>query len=459
MALTRMALTRYRCFSERQEIELRPLTVVLGCNNSGKSALVRAPYVFRTGIHTTSSAPLEFERIEGEMLESFTDLVYGSRPHGSIEVEFDLQGESGVSTLAATIQNVDEYAIQVVKELELRGPDGRLSLRWSQQDPQAVPGRYSVDVAGDIYDDIPVNFTGLLPQSEMAAESESFGKRAVPVDFADIAGQYRRSYPAVRYFGPFRDRPQRRYLLPSRAPSDVGIAGEHAGGILASDLVRQKGQLAQCINQSIACSLPGWGVEVIERGGTYSVMLVSAADGSVRVNLADTGTGVAQVLPIFLQRAMDTLSPPRRPVLEIVEQPELHLHPAAHGGLADLYVQAMQQTAVRFLIETHSETFLLRLRRRVAEGALDPESLAVFFVEHSRGSAHVRRIHVDDGGNLDYWPSGVFSEDYDETRALAAAQLAREGSDASGSRPGRVLWPRGIERRAEALLLLCRWAP
>ena len=51
-----------------------------------------------------------------------------------------------------------------------------------------------------------------------------------------------------------------------------------------------------------------------------------------------------------------------------VEEPELHLHPSAHALVADLFLQAATSdgSRVRFLVETHSETFLLRLRRRIA---------------------------------------------------------------------------------------------
>src|SRR5262249_40347102 len=76
----------------------------------------------------------------------------------------------------------------------------------------------------------------------------------------------RDSYPVVRYFGPFRDRPQRRYRLPARTPAEVGVSGEYAAGILASDAARQQGRLIEQINQSLADNLPGWTVGVVERG-------------------------------------------------------------------------------------------------------------------------------------------------------------------------------------------------
>jgi predicted ATPase len=97
--------------------------------------------------------------------------------------------------------------------------------------------------------------------------------------------------------------------------------------------------------------------------------------------------------------------------------------------LADLYLAAVKRTSTRFLIETHSETLLLRLRRRIAEG-LDPATVAVYFVDRVAGVSVARRIHIDADGNLDYWPTGVFSEDFEETRKLALAQRERRSADA-----------------------------
>jgi AAA15 family ATPase/GTPase len=49
MPLRKLAVPNYRCFPDRQQLEIFPVTVVLGKNNSHKSALVRTPLVFATG--------------------------------------------------------------------------------------------------------------------------------------------------------------------------------------------------------------------------------------------------------------------------------------------------------------------------------------------------------------------------------------------------------------------------
>lgn len=431
MSLVRMALGNYRCFAQRQDIELGPVTVVLGRNNSGKSALVRAPVLLDTGIHTDEPAPLDLDRLGEGMVGNFVDLIHGRRAHGGIEI--DLTVEEGLlsTRLRATVHNInlERYDIQVVSELELfDGGDQVAELHWELSDP-ARPPLYG-ETSGPGWRNLPIPFHGLLPDDVAMSERNVGVPLDIWPDIARTAALFRERFPAVRYFGPFREQPQRRYLLPARMPKELGSTGLNAARILASDTVGRQGELIHQVNAGLAELLPGWKLDLVDRGEVWSVVLRNASNSELAVNLADAGTGVAQALPIFVQRAIDVVNPPDRPVLEIIEQPELHLHPAAHADLADLYLAAVEATGVRFLIETHSETFLLRLRRRIAEG-LDPETVAVYFVEQADGSAQARRIHIDPDGNLDYWPPGIFSEDYEETQALARAQWKRRDARAS----------------------------
>ncbi|WP_208116368.1 AAA family ATPase [Paractinoplanes brasiliensis] len=304
-------------------------------------------------------------------------------------------------------QVVEHFAVDYQREV---GP----RLTWEPKEAGDGLQHYTVEVPGQgPRRGVDISFQGFLPVPSSSVD------QAV-TKHNDLI---RRLFGRVRYLGPFRERPSRLYRVPARMPSSVGASGENMAGILASDSTRGQRQLLREINAGLSESLPGWSVDVVERGGMVSVVLRSSEDDALAVNLVDTGTGVAQALPIFVQRALDRTRPPDGPVLEIVEQPELHLHPYAHAALADLYLTAARDTGVRFLVETHSETLLLRLRVRIAEQKADPEDVAIYFVESTEGVGRVRRINIDSAGNLDYWPEGVFSEDYRETRALAKAQL------------------------------------
>ncbi|MCP4107996.1 MAG: AAA family ATPase [Desulfobacteraceae bacterium] len=152
------------------------------------------------------------------------------------------------------------------------------------------------------------------------------------------------------------------------------------------------------------------------------MVLRNPENPSVEVNIADVGTGIAQVLPIIVQRQFEGGTGSENS-LEIVEQPELHLHPGAHGDLADLYVDAVKHTGTNFIIETHSENFILRIRRRIAEGKLDSEKAIIYWINDELGSIRsVQPINIKPDGNVDFWPASVFAEDFEEVRAIRRAQ-------------------------------------
>ncbi|MFE4641121.1 DUF3696 domain-containing protein [Streptomyces sp. NPDC056730] len=415
MPLERFFLENYRCFRERQEVELGKITVVLGRNNAGKSAIVRALPLLSTGIRTDSPYPLDLDPIQG-FAPSFTDLIHGSSPHGRIRVGVSFRAEGGqVLGVDAEVQNIADRGMQLVSALAISCGSDIEKFSW-------IPGidAYSSEKRAYRIDgeEKQISFRGLLPAGTDWSDS---------VDGVnEISRRIREEFDEIRYLGPFRKAPDRFFRAPARVSDSVGYMGEKALGMLAADEMRGRGQLGREVNRLLEGMLPGWRIAVTEVGaGMYVPRLYSTGDPDLFVHIDDVGTGVVQFLPILIQRASDRVEPPSSPVIEIVEEPELHLHPSAHASIADLYIDAAQESNVRFLVETHSENFLLRLRRRVAENRLSAEDLRVYFVEQIEGSAFLRKIEVDALGNIDYWPRGVFAEDFEEVRALADAQANR----------------------------------
>lgn len=135
---------------------------------------------------------------------------------------------------------------------------------------------------------------------------------------------------------------------------------------------------------------------------------------------ADIGAGVTQSVPIVV----GILDP--HAGIVVVEQPELHTHPAVQCRLGDVFVRAVRAEQDRlFLIETHSEHLLLRLMKRIREttrGATREESLqlrasdvAVVFVEAFDSRTVFRDMPLNERGELiKAWPGGFFEEDLDE---------------------------------------------
>jgi hypothetical protein len=244
----------------------------------------------------------------------------------------------------------------------------------------------------------------------------------------ELAQHCTSAYGRIRYLSPFREPVRREHYLPVGTPETVGDHGQHFAAVLAHDQVRGGGRVRQRVNELMREVLPDWSLEEMPDGRLFTTVLQSRVDPHLVVNIADTGSGVVQLLPMLVQQALDDVSGQKEPTLYIVEEPELHLHPAAHAQLADLYLRAAKTTGNRFLIETHSESLLLRLRRRIAEELASPDDVGVYFVEHDGRTASARRIFVDESGMLSFWPDGVFTEDFEEVRALTQAQMRRSAS-------------------------------
>jgi hypothetical protein len=130
------------------------------------------------------------------------------------------------------------------------------------------------------------------------------------------------------------------------------------------------------------------------------------------VSVAPTalGVGVIQVVPVVVA----SLDPGR--ALLAIEQPELHLHPKVACNLGDLFIDQIAAGKV-FLIESHSEHLVLRLKRRIKEKKLRAEDISVLFVEAPRGGGRTIIIPLrldSDGEFMNEWPGGFFEEGFDE---------------------------------------------
>ena len=131
---------------------------------------------------------------------------------------------------------------------------------------------------------------------------------------------------------------------------------------------------------------------------------------SVTVGLDDVGYGVSQVLPQLLAIAGDSK-------LGLIEQPELHLHPRLQADLADLFIATTIGRERQLLVETHSESLLLRLQRRIREGSLDPAAIRILYVLPIRDGSQSDVIQIQlaaDGSFMSEWPHGFFEERFVE---------------------------------------------
>ena len=157
--------------------------------------------------------------------------------------------------------------------------------------------------------------------------------------------------------------------------------------------------------------------------GLYSELLVGAAAHDNNVRLTQSGRGLSHVLPVVV---MALTASELGPGIDVIEHPEAELHPAAHAHVAQLLLDNLAGRKRPLIVETHSEMMLLRARRSVAEGLIPADHVLIYWIHVEPGSGSLlRKITINERGELDSWPDGVFIEDYEEILAIRRAARYR----------------------------------
>jgi predicted ATPase len=114
-----------------------------------------------------------------------------------------------------------------------------------------------------------------------------------------------------------------------------------------------------------------------------------------------------------------------------MEQPEIHLHPKAQSALADVMIDIINSREngadrnIQLVIETHSEHFLRRLQRRIAENAVAKEKVSAYFANITNTPSTLEPLQIDMFGNIGNWPENFFGDEMEDIAAQAKAAMEK----------------------------------
>ena len=263
-----------------------------------------------------------------------------------------------------------------------------------------------------------------IPNSERIAEY-TFVVSAFSY-YAELLGSFYRICDIelchLSYIGPFRMNPERVYRDEEFQTRRVGVKGENVSTVLIRDYQKKK-ELVSKISSWLKRTM-GYNLVVDEiSNGLFSILLEDS--NGIRSNLIDVGYGVSQILPIVAQILVDAPKRRYQGILDniiIVEQPELHLHPAAQSELADLIVDGAIEGKKKMMIETHSEHLIRKLQVLVSDPdcKLTNDDIVVYYVDKDEnGCAHIKELKMLPNGKFaDRWPSGFFDKAHELSMEL-----------------------------------------
>ena len=224
----------------------------------------------------------------------------------------------------------------------------------------------------------------------------------------ETASDLKEKLASVTYLGPLRSHPSRFYAPKGDQNESVGKLGEN----VARFIYEQSPEITKKINHwfelfEIPYELSARSIGDNITGTVICLQLRDIRSGVV-VGPSDVGFGIGQMLPIIVEGIV------REDSVICVEQPEIHLHPRLQAHLADFIIETSKKN--QWIIETHSESLLLRLQTRVYQG-LSKDKVSINYVEPTKNGGEIISIPLDDEGDFcREFPDGFFEERIREKR-------------------------------------------
>ena len=414
-----------RCFHNRQSVPLRPITLLVGENSSGKTtflALTRIAWSLRQG------DPLLIDFNEEPFLLGAYDQIASYRGSKARAKSFTIGVRIPLASPTLSENNLpipDVDAISLISHFTRKEAQPKLVEWILEAGPFKVENKYVEDEklprvvittpSGSLTwsqdDPLLPSFGSGWPSSIMRA----LVQRAIQIESGAIKengsvsanelkllldlGSYLSMHaePSPYAFAPVRTQPKRNYDPVKDVTSPEGT---HVPMILAkmSSSDQQKWeQLRESLDSFGKASGLFSDLEVRRLGKEESdpFQIQIKVAGSA-FNLVDVGYGVSQILPIVVDAVRGS-----KGSTFLLQQPEVHLHPKAQAELGSFLGALAKHDHKRFVIETHSDYLVDRIRMDVRDGKnLSPEDVALLYFERKNGSVEIKHLELDRLGNI-----------------------------------------------------------
>ncbi len=438
--IKKLRLENYKAWKGKREVQLAPVTLLLGTNSSGKTSLLQPLLLLKQTVESPDrKLPLYLGGQPQDLLSlgSFKELVSGqdSKTQLAFGIEYEIDTSSDeegpAERLAGQVIQFDvTYCspgaknVPVVDELKYhignrafsvkRQAKGGYLLCAPEYEARARPGAPTQLDAKRSYE----------PERSVAFSADAVAELGMlGLEVQDVALSLTRLLQNLVYLGPLREQPNRDYLWNLQAPNNLGKKGERAIHALLASIGRggkeARSEMIGAVERWL--KLMGLADQLeLKRLGNSARYEVLVRTGKTGANLVDVGFGISQVLPVL---TLAYFVPKGTTIL--MEQPEIHLHPLAQAFLADLFVEVARDRKVQFLIETHSEHLFRRLQALIAEEKVAAQECRSYFVAMDEGVATLRDLDIDEFGRIKDWPDRFFGDAVGEMERQMEHMLKR----------------------------------
>lgn len=396
----KLIVENIRCFAGRHEIPIKPLTILVGENSSGKTTILAAlasafnadfpnrpafnypPYDLGSFESIATATPGRSRRVR-----SFS-LGYEGSPwtgHGFVKALATYKSISGDTRL------LEFHLTRPNAEAHIKRNEGNtyhadlkmLHNGKTERTQRLLPARYVDHPYSRMYSNL-LQIIGQTPELDLWERyTEAFSVLLSPGTLS---------------IAPIRMKPRRSYarLDPEGDHVPAALAGIFEGKRVPGGRRQVIGALRRFGKESGLFN----DIRVKRLGrqpGDPFQVLVDVGDGRWS-NLMDVGYGVSQSLPVIVEIVLN------RQFLTLLQQPEAQLHPQAQAALGSFFADIVAKTKKWLVVETHSDYIVDRIRQEVASGALAPDDVVILYLERKRVGTKVFPLTLDKLGNIEGAP-------------------------------------------------------
>ena len=413
MNITQFTMEEVRCFAERQEFNIRPLTFLVGENSTGKTTALAC---FQVLANYFCEREVDFNS-DPYSMGTFKDIVRNSR---KTEKAFTLGFTFENGEVEWTVKFVEKKdgVEPAVSSVTMKFTDGEVVFKTGDKPKRDAclvafdekQNQYQVDCGIDILTHLSLDiFLDFL-------EGQSEGKTALTKyletheDSLNSIFRPWETWRTISVFStsPIRSRPKRTYdltrVFDDPEGSDVPMWLIEAKATRKKEWEALKGRLVDFGKRSGLFQ----NIEVKNLGGSignpFQLKVKVRAPNS---NIIDVGYGVSQILPILVRILDPDIFQDRyigkRPI-SLLQQPEVHLHPRAQAELSSLLVMSASGGGQSFIVETHSDYMIDRARIEIKKGNIRPEDVSLIYLEPKGRVVKAHNIRFDKMGNMEGVP-------------------------------------------------------
>lgn len=524
-----------RSFSQCAHSELKPLTVFLGRNSSGKSSLIRLFPLLRQSVEETTTGPILWY---GRYVDygNFNEAIHkGSSSEETIELQFDLTldttpnnvwykkndhnrfpqldfrlkiqlSEQNQKTYAKSISfEIDGSTIEIVPDFEndattihadglnfgcflkteatskkdykflpilswINDSGKKSNIKEIPETNKALLAEYSAYMSRNLFrekenahnklicryaakqlkkffhhntkpETIAEELLGVRAYSKDRLEhgvlslfkghnhfTKQMQNQAIRSEFFDILhplillknynsiadlinGSLTKSLLSVKYLAPIRANTERFYRFQDLQVEEMDHTGSNLAMILNSFSEEETEKFQKWTYDNFGF------ISFVTKDGSHYAIKIKTENDNEEHNISDMGYGYSQVLPIIMSIWLEIMSEENKSdeVIFVIEQPELHLHPAYQSKVAYLFAKVINTAkesnkSVKFIFETHSQSMIDAIGNCIQDQIINKDDVNVMIFEKSKENGSTAfTANFDSEGYFTNWPVGFFS--------------------------------------------------